>query len=231
MSAIQTGLFPRGLTVGVAHGTRLDGAGNVTVAYPALINIDAVKKNSNFKVLSQTALETQNNQEASVNIVNQIPILKSTVQGTGATRDVIQNIDRVDVGIKLKLTPHVIPGRQVQMVLNPSIEAVIDPGPSGTAFAPTIAKREVSTTVTVQDGRTIIIAGLTREDKRMVEKRVPLLGSIPLLGWLFRSKADSAERTNLLIFVTPRLVPDAPAANAVMQEWKQKTGLSPDEKR
>lgn len=231
MGAIQTGLFPRGLTVGVAHGTRLDGAGNVTVAYPALINIDAVRKNTNFKVLSHTALETQNNQEASVNIVNQIPILKSTVQGTGANSDVIQNIDRVDVGIKLKLTPHVIPGRQVQMVLNPSIEAVIDPGPSGTAFAPTIAKREVSTVVTVADGRTIIIAGLTREDKRKIEKRVPILGSIPLLGWLFRSKNDSAERTNVLIFVTPRLLPDASAANAVIQDWKQKTGLTPDEKR
>jgi general secretion pathway protein D len=231
MSTIQSGLFPRGLTVGVAHGTRLDGSGNVTVGYPALINIDAARRNTNFKVLSHTALETQDNQEASVNIVNQIPILKSTVQGTGATRDVIQNIDRVDVGIKLKLTPHVIPGRLVQMVLNPSIEAVIDPGPSGTTFAPTIARRDVTTTVTVHDGRTIIIAGLTREDKTVIEKRVPLLGSIPLLGWLFRSKVDSEEKTNVLIFVTPKLLPDAAAAGSVIQDWKQKTGISPDEKR
>jgi len=230
MNAIQTGLFPKGLTVGVAHGSRLDASGKIVSSYPALINIDAVRASTRFKVLSHTALETQDNQEASVNIVNQIPILKSTVQGTGTTRDVIQNIDRVDVGIKLKLTPHVIPGGQVQMVLNPSIEAVVDAGPPGTVFAPTIARRDVTTTVTVPDSRTIIIAGLTREDKRQIERRVPLLGSIPVLGWLFRSKVDSVDRTNVLIFVTPKVLTNA-LASAVVDEWKQKTGMAPNELR
>jgi general secretion pathway protein D len=230
MGAIQTGLFPKGLTVAVAHGSRLDADGKVVSSYPALINLDAVRASTRFKVLSHTALETQDNQEAAVNIVNQIPILKSTVQGTGSTRDVIQNIDRVDVGIKLKLTPHVIPGGLVQMVLNPSIEAVVDAGPSGTLFAPTIARRDVTTTVTVPDARTIIIAGLTREDKRQIERRVPLLGSIPVLGWLFRHKVDSVDRTNVLIFVTPKVLTNA-LASAVMDEWKQKTGIAPNEPR
>ena len=159
--------------------------------------------------------------------MNEIPILKSTIQGgSGTARDVVQNIDRVDVGIKLKITPHVIGGNEVRMTLNPSIEAVIDPGPSGTQFAPTIAKREVSTTVTVGDGNTIVIAGLTREDKTRVTKKVPILGSIPLVGLLFRQTVDAFEKTNMLIFVTPHIVTRDGAAEAMKEAWQEKTGLT-----
>jgi len=230
MNSIQNGIFPRGLTVGVAHGTRLDDEGNVVAGYPGFISVDAVKKDSRFKILSETSLEAQNNREASVSIVNEIPILRSTIQGgSGTARDVIQNIERVDVGIKLALTPHVIPDGQVRMVLNPRIEAVIDPGPTGTQYTPTIAKREVSTTVIVPDGRTIVIAGLTREDRTKSVKKIPLLGDLPLLGWLFRDTVDSTEKTNLLIFVTPRIVGDIAAAERVREDWEQKTGLPEDD--
>jgi type II secretory pathway component GspD/PulD (secretin) len=117
------------------------------------------------------------------------------------------------------------------MVLSPSIEAVTDSGPSDTQFAPTIAKREVSTTVTVADGKTIIIAGLTREDKTKVVKKVPVLGSLPLVGFLFRSTSDATEKTDLLIYVTPRVVTAMAAAESVMKDWEQKTGLKTHEEK
>ena len=230
MNAIQQGILPGGLSIGVAHGTSIDASGKVVSGWPGIVNINAVKKNGHFEILSETALEAQNNKEASVNIVNQIPILKSTIQGgSGTARDVIQNIDRVDVGIKLKLTPHIIPGGEVQMVLNPTIEAVVDAGSSSTQFTPTIAKREVSTTVTVPDGRTIVIAGLTRKDQKQTEKRVPILGSIPLIGRLFRNTVDSADKTDLLIFVTPRIIDSMVTADHILDNWSDKTGLKPDE--
>lgn len=232
MNTIQSGIFPKGLTVGVAYGSRLDSEGKVVASFPAYINIDAVKRSGKFKILSESSLTQQNNIEASLNVVNEIPILKSTISGgTGTTRDVIENIERVDVGIKLKLTPHIIPGGDVRMKLNPSIEAVVDPGPPGTTFAPTIARREVSTTVTVPDGRMIVIAGLTREDKIVSEKRVPFLGAIPIIGRLFRHSTESTERSNLLIFVTPRIVTDIESAQTVMKNWEKKTGLSGDESK
>ena len=228
LNVVQSGIFPRGLTVGVAHGTRLDADGNVVVSYPGLINIDALKKDSRFKILSEPSLAAQNNREASVNIVTQIPVLKSTIQGgSGTARDVIQNIERMDVGIKLRLTPRIIPDGKVQMELNPTIEAVIDPGPVG-SFTPTIARREVSTTVTVGDGQTIVIAGLTKEDQTTVVKKVPLLGDIPLLGWLFRHTSDVTEQSDLLIFVTPHVATDADDAEEVARRWQEKTGLSRD---
>jgi general secretion pathway protein D len=160
--------------------------------------------------------------------VNNIPVLKSTIQGgSGTSRDVIQNIDRVDVGIKLKLTPHVNPSNEVCMVLNPSIEAILDTGSvSGTPFTPTIAKREVSTTVTVPDGRTIVISGLIREDRIQRVRRIPILGAIPLLGFLFRHTVDSVERTNLIVFVTPHVMSDAGAVQSATEAWSRKTGLS-----
>ncbi|MEI8351613.1 MAG: type II and III secretion system protein, partial [bacterium] len=171
-------------------------------------------------------LVSQNNKEASVSVVNNIPILKSTIQGgSGTARDVIQNIERLDVGIKLKLTPHVNPSNEVCMVLNPSIEAIIDAGTAG-QYTPTIAKREVSTTVTVPDGRTIVISGLIREDRSNVVRKIPLLGSIPLIGVLFRHTVESKQRTNLIIFVTPRVMSNDATARGATDLWSRKTGLN-----
>ena len=115
------------------------------------------------------------------------------------------------------------------MILNPSIEAVIDPGPSGTQFAPTIARREVSTTVTVRDGKTIVIAGLTRNDGTKVVRKVPILGSIPLIGWLFRHTTDEQNKTDLLIFVTPYIVSNDQDAQNIKNAWEKKTGLNDNE--
>lgn len=224
---IQNGIFPRGIMMGVARGNRLDSSGNVVSSYPGLININALQSNGKVKILSSVPLVAQNNKEASVSVVNNIPILKSTIQGgSGTARDVIQNIERMDVGIKLKLTPRINPSNEVCMVLNPSIEAIIDSGPSGTQFAPTIAKREVSTTVTVPDGRTIVISGLIREDRSNVIRKIPILGSIPLIGFLFRHTVESKQRTNLIIFVTPHVMTSEINARTATDRWSQKTGLN-----
>jgi general secretion pathway protein D len=228
LNSIQSGVFPRGITVGVAQGTRLNANGEVVSGFPAAVNVNALQTKGKVRILSSVPLLSQNNKEASVSVVNNIPVLKSTIQGgSGTSRDVIQNIDRVDVGIKLKLTPHVNPSNEVCMVLNPSIEALLDTGSaSGTAFTPTIARREVSTTVTVPDGRTIVISGLIREDRIQRVRKIPILGSIPLLGILFRHTVDSVERTNLIVFVTPHVMADAGAVQQATDNWSRKTGLS-----
>lgn len=228
MTSIQEGLFPRGLTFGVAHGSRLDADGNVVVGYPGVLSIEAIKSDSRFNVISETALEAQNNLEASLSIVDEIPVLTSTIQGgSGTSRDVIQNIDRIEVGIKLTLTPHVIPGGLIRMELNPKIEAFIEPQSSGdVGLTPTIARREVSTTVTVPDRNTIVIAGLTRQDENQTVQRVPLLGALPLIGWLFRHEVNNVEKTDVLILVTPRIVSGPEASQDIMQTWRKKTGVS-----
>jgi general secretion pathway protein D len=158
-----------------------------------------------------------------VSVVENIPILKSSVEGSGSGRDYIQNIDRVDVGIKLKVTPHVNPQREIQLDLNPSIESIVENATTGAlSYTPTIAKRETKTTVTVPDRATVIISGLIREDSYKLAKKIPLLGDIPFLGALFRSTSDATKRTNLLIFVTPHIVTD-PAMAEEERERLQRT--------
>ena len=79
--------------------------------------------------------------------------------------------------------------------------------------------------MTVPNGKTIVITGLIREDRTSVNRRVPILGAIPLLGVLFRSTVEGVERTNLIILVTPRVLAGEAAARAATEAWGRKTGL------
>lgn len=225
MDAVQKGILPQGLAIGVARGTYTAADGTILPSIP--VAVQALARNRDLKILSNVPLWAQNNTEASVNVVQNIPILRSTIEGgSGTARDTIQNIDRLDVGIKLKLTPHVNPDNEITLKLNPSIEAIIDEGPADTAFAPTIAKREVSTTVTVSNEATVVISGLIREDRVKDVYKVPLLGDIPLLGLLFRSKTERNQRTNLLIFVTPHIVTDQAEAQRLRAQLEGRTNLT-----
>ena len=228
VDVVTKGLFPQGLTFAVTRGTYTTADGTVMPLIPFMLR--AMSEDRDVKILSKIPLWAQNNQEASVSVVNNIPILKSTIEGgSGTARDVIQNIERMDVGIKLNLTPHVNPDRDVTMKLNPSIEAVIEENTGDVAYTPTIAKREVSTTVTIPDKATVVISGLIREDKVHSISKIPLLGDIPLLGKLFQRKKEKKERTNLLIFVTPNIVTDLKTAMEVSDRWQADTTIGDEE--
>lgn len=227
IESIMQGITPGGLTFGLVKGSYRDAEGKVVPSIPFLINLMAMQEHRRFNILSSVPLWTQNNQEASVNIGHNIPILTSTiVSGAGVARDVIENIERVDVGIKLSVTPHINPDNEVMMKLKPSIEAIVEPVTAGRAFTPTIAKREVTTTMTVPSRQTIVISGMIRDDSFRKERRIPVLGSIPLLGRLFRHDIDSVARSNLLIFVTPHVVEDMAEAMALTEELRSKTGIT-----
>ncbi|NLF86832.1 MAG: hypothetical protein GX571_12085 [Lentisphaerae bacterium] len=222
------GVLPQGLTAAIAHARR-NADGTLRIDYPGIVSIEALRERGDVEILSETALQAQNNTEATLSIVDEIPILKSTIEGgSGTARDVIQNIERQEVGVKLKLLPHVIPGGLVRMDLQPSIESVISSGSSTTEFTPTIAKRTANTTVTVPDGQTIVIAGLTRKDKQKVDHRLPLLGDIPLLGWLFRYTREIEKTANLLILVTPTIIREPGDATGSTQAWRLRTGIHDD---
>ncbi|MBR6021957.1 MAG: type II secretion system secretin GspD [Kiritimatiellae bacterium] len=224
-SLLTEGSFSSGLSLAFMSGrfTAPDGT-----TYPQIpLYLRALAGDNDLKILSNIPLWAQNNREASVSVVENIPILKSSVEGSGSDRDYIQNIERQDVGIKLVLTPHVNPDNEIQLDLNPSIEAVASYGSGDAAqYTPTISKREVKTTVTVPDRATVVLSGLIREDETEIVSKVPLLGDIPLLGWLFRHTATAKKRTNLLIFVTPRIVTDPAMADAERARLERATSLS-----
>ncbi|HHX97953.1 MAG: type II secretion system secretin GspD [Kiritimatiellia bacterium] len=223
MALLTNASFPQGLAMGIISGTFTGPDGRTYSQIPLYLRAVAGKRD--LKILSNIPLWAQNNLEASVSVVENIPILKSSVEGSGSSRDYIQNIDRMDVGIKLKLTPHVNPDREIQLDLNPSIESVVEEGSDALRYTPTIAKREVKTTVTIPDRSTVVLSGLIREDTAKITTKVPLLGDIPFLGALFRSTSDTKRRTNLLIFVTPRIVTELNMAELEKTRLEQVAGL------
>jgi len=224
IDSIAQGTFPQGLSIGVARGAAIDINGLLIPSIPVLIN--ALAEDRDVRIVSNIPLLAQDNKEAEASIVENIPVLTSTIEGgSGTARDVIQNIERIDVGVKLKFTPHVNPNGEVLMDLNPSIEAVIDESNPDAPFTPTISKREVKTTVTVPDRQTIVISGLIREDNIKQVFKTPLLGDIPILGHLFRHTSSRKQRTNLLIMVTPHIVTDLDAAREIQQRLESQTSL------
>ena len=222
---IQEQVFPQGLTFGLATGTITLPDGSVVPELPFLLR--ALQGKRDVNILSNVPLRTQNNAEASVSVVNNIPILTSVIEGgTGDNRDVIQNIERLDVGIQLTVKPRVNPNNEITMELNPVIEAIVQETSAGVELTPTIARREVKNTLTMSDRSTVVISGLMREDVVEEVNQVPVLGSIPFLGALFRSTNDRKEKTNLLIFVTPYLVTGDDQNDDTTDRWQERTGLT-----
>ena len=214
-SAVGSQVYPEGLAAAVVNK-----AGQTI----GVLNVDALKQNSGVRIIATPSVSAQNHKPAEVTIVSNIPMTESTVTGTGSDRDVVQTITRYDVGVKLAITPHVVPGGDVQMELEPSIEAVTSGGNSSD-YAPTISKRTVKTVMTARDGETIAISGLSRSDRTTVERRVPILGSIPLLGWLFRWETETERRTSIVVFVTPTVLDEEGAPAALRESLETRTGL------
>jgi len=188
---LQRGGLP-GLTVGLLNGT-------LPNVY-AILN--ANRENTNLKILSTPEIVTVDNNEATINISEQIPFLTSS--RVDEQNNVIQTFDYKDIGIILKLTPHINKNGYITMEIEQQIKKLVES--TRTLENPSVYKREITSKVTVKDERTIVIGGLIRDDVTNIEQKVPLLGDIPLLGLLFRKQIKQRTRTNLLVFITPHII-------------------------
>jgi general secretion pathway protein D len=199
-STEQATLYERGLTfsgliVGAMKGST-DGIPNVGMI------IQAYQKKSGFHILSTPQILTLDNQEAKILVGENIPYLTSsriTEQDT-----VVRSYEYKDVGIELTITPHI--GKEDTMKLDIHQKVTKSVTGATDVEAPTTTIREAKTSVAVDDGSTIVIGGLIRDDTTEVLHKVPLLGDIPILGLLFRRKEETSERRNLLIFITPYII-------------------------
>ncbi|MFH1757657.1 MAG: secretin and TonB N-terminal domain-containing protein [Pseudomonadota bacterium] len=181
------------------------GAAGVEVALSDIMQ--AISEQGEVKVLSSPTISTLNNQKAIIRVGNQDVFF---ITGAVATQNTVtQTIQpmTIDVGIILDVTPQISPDGTIIMTIHPSItektgERVT---PDGKTTFPLLSVRETDTTVKVRDNETIIIAGLMQEKKEQTVIGVPGLQSIPLLGWLFRYKAEKKSNTELVIMITPTL--------------------------
>jgi general secretion pathway protein D len=176
----------------------------------ALIRASATATGTN--VLSAPHILTLDNEQAEIKVGANIPIITSRVesaQGQNTNLSSSVNVERLDVGITLRVTPQISEGDSLRLKLFQEITGVttqIEGTGDVSEVGPTLTSRKVENSVIVSDHETVVIGGLIDENSGERVSRVPWLGEIPVLGWLFKSTDDSIRKTNLLIFLTPHII-------------------------
>jgi len=171
----------------------------------------ALEEVGKLDVLSRPYILTSDNQAASITVGQRVPI--PTQSRTTETGQTINTITYEDIGIIMNVTPHINPDGLVIMDINPEISTVSDSTVpiSETFNAPIYNKRSAQSRVAILDGQTIVIGGLVQDQKTETVTKVPLLGDVPVLGYLFRRTEQEKSKTELLIFLTPHVAKE-PAA-------------------
>ncbi len=182
---------------GITLPTTLNTPMNFSAALKALFSNDATN------VLSTPTILTSDNKEAEIFVGQNVPFVTSTTAyNTGVAQT--SNVERKDTGITLKITPQISEGEYVKLDIYQEISAVTPNKGQATDLVTT--KRSAKTSVVVKDKDTVVIGGLIQDQDQETVSKVPFLGDIPILGWLFKSKHTERTKTNLLILLTPRII-------------------------
>jgi len=197
--------LPPGFSMGVFSETLTIG----NFVFPNLgAVIQAYKKDKDAHILSTPQILTTDNEEATITVGKNLPFQTRT---STTNNDTYNSFEYKDVGKILKITPQISKDRLVRLKISLEVTDL----ESTTDFRPTTLKRTIDTTVIVKDGNTVVIGGLIDDKKDTILYRVPCLGDIPGLGWLFKSKSIGGSRTNLYVFLTPRVVKNPAEATAI----------------
>ncbi len=182
--------------------------GRITNSMFLSATLSAAAAEGKLKVLSDPKIATLNNQAANINVTTQIPYVTANVIAGGLGTQT-QTVTYVTTGIQLSVTPTINADGRITLIINPNVSqpSVTVAGNAATG-APAIDSRIAQTTVLVRDGETIVIGGLIHDSVTNQIAKVPILGDIPILGWLFKSKNVVRTRDELLIFVTPKILAD-----------------------
>ena len=183
--------------------------------------LKALDKNGLLNILSTPNILTSDNKEAEINVGENVPFQGSATQSTIGTTT---SVERKDIGINLKIKPQISEGDYIRMDINQEISAVKDS--KGQAIDLITTKRSAKTSIVVRDKETVVIGGLIQDTEEENIQKIPFLGDIPVLGWLFKTKSKTRKKTNLMILLTPHIVKDAADLAAVSDDQRVKFGES-----
>ena len=235
LESINAGALPStGFSLGVLkQGVQIGG-----VNFPNLgAVVNAFKTDSDINVIATPQILTTDNKKATIKVGENVPFLVSTnttsalTNPTPGTGTLFQNFEYKDVATSLTITPQVNQSDVIRMEIGVEVIKLADTTASST---PTTFTRTANTTVVVHNQETVVIGGMIGNDTTTSESKVPLLGDIPLLGWLFKSHSSTGSKTNLYIFITPHIV-ENPAEladvyykkrEAMEKEQKQPDGIT-----
>lgn len=214
-ASANLGALGQGLNIGVVSGTiNIPGLGVVT-------NLGmlarALESDANANILSTPTLLTLDNEEAKIVIGQNVPFVTGQYAQTGTTTTPtpFQTIERRDVGLTLKVRPQVSEGGAVKLQIYQEISSL---RPTTTASDVITDKRSIDSTVLVDDGRIIVLGGLIQDTVQDNVDKVPLLGDIPLLGQLFKVEKRNRMKTNLMVFMRPRVLRDVASSDTLSSD-------------
>jgi general secretion pathway protein D len=207
--------------------TAPDGTTTSVPAFSALIDLS--KRNADINILSAPSLLTSDNEEAEILVGSNVPIITSRLTNavgtaTAATPGLATSVavDRKDVALTLKITPQITEGSRVRLKVD---QEITDLAPTSVGdvnqVGPTFTKRLLKNTVLAEDGKTIVLGGLISNNVTKTVSKVPILGDIPILGYLFRHDTTVDKKTNLLIFITPKIIKNADDLDEVTERSRE----------
>jgi len=210
--------MPAGFSLGVI------GAG-IQIGNVVFPNIGAVlqayQKDSDVSILSTPQLLTLNNEDAEINVGKNVPyITRSDTSSTVPGQVYGQSYEYKDVGIALKINPHINEERFVRLKIDQQVTKLT----GEQTPTPTTLKRTAKTTVVIKDKETVVIGGLIDDTTAIEGHQVPCVGDIPFLGWLFKTRGSGREKSNLFVFITPHIIRNQAEAAAIYQKKLQDIG-------
>jgi general secretion pathway protein D len=175
--------------------------------------LQAMRSESGFNLLSTPTLLTLDNAEASIMVGQEVPFVTGSVTSNNANP--YQTIERREVGVKLRLKPQINEGDTVRMEIVQEVSSLAD---NVRASDVVTNKREIKTTVMVEDNGLIVLGGLISNEGNDSDQRVPLLGDVPVLGNLFKSRTRSSTKQNLVVFIRPRILRDPALVQQISED-------------
>ncbi len=191
------------------------------------VTMRALATQGKLEVLSRPSVLARNNELAIITIGSEVPFVRN-VQISEEGR-ITNTIEYEDIGIILQVVPHITNEGMVEMEVLPEISTLTaETVPiTGDLNAPVIAKRSAETRVVVADGKTVVIGGLMEDNDVESIRKIPILGDIPVVGWLFRRKITEKTKTELLIFLTPYVISGETALDAMTARERSQTEIMP----
>ena len=203
--ASATSSLPEGIVTGLGR------IGDAGTSWAAVLT--ALAGDASTNIIATPTIVTLDNEQAQIEVGSEVPFLTGQYSGSGTTAGAInpfQTIDRTPVGTRLMITPQINEGSGVKLVIEQETSS-ISQGVQGAVDLVT-DRRSIRTSVFVEDGRILVLGGLIDDQLREIEQRVPLMGRIPLVGALFRSRSTELKKTNLMVFIRPTILRDSAQA-------------------
>ncbi|MDX1403813.1 MAG: type II secretion system secretin GspD [Woeseiaceae bacterium] len=197
-----TGLIGDGVTFGVG---RISDDGT---SFAAILR--ALEGDADTNIISRPSIVTTDNEEASLNVGQEVPFVTGSFTNTGGTVGAVnpfQTIQREQVGVKLTITPQINEGDSMLLKISQEISSIASSAEGAVDLITN--ERTIETTVIIDDGKILVLGGLLEDALRESNQRVPILGNIPVLGGLFRSQKTDSVKTNLMVFIRPKILRDS----------------------